>query len=80
MRMFLTAATLALVALSQGARADDASGMYVGAGAGRISVKGEEGNTTGYRVFAGTNFNRFVGIEAAYIDAGNESVGVYDSY
>jgi hypothetical protein len=79
MRLFLTAA-LGLVALSQSAYADEAAGLYIGAGAGQISVKDVSGNTTGYKAFLGVNFNRFLGIEAAYINAGRQSVGVYDPY
>jgi OmpA-OmpF porin, OOP family len=77
MRMFLTA-VFSLVVLWQNAYADEGSGLYIGAGAGQISVKDVGGNTTGYKAFFGANFNRYFGIEAAYIDAGNASVGVYD--
>jgi Outer membrane protein beta-barrel domain len=68
----------ALLTFSQRAHADDASGFYIGAGAGQISVKDAGDNTTGYKAFLGANFNPYVGIEAAYIDDGSETVGIYD--
>jgi OOP family OmpA-OmpF porin len=79
MRVFLTA-VFGLVVLSQAAHADEGSAMYVGAGAGQISVQGVDGNTTGYKAFFGGNFNPYFGIEAAYIDAGSMSAAVYDPY
>jgi OmpA-like transmembrane domain len=79
MRLFLTA-LFGLVVLAQVAHADEITGLYIGAGAGQISVKDVDGNTTGYKAFIGMNFDRFVGIEAAYFNAGSQSVGVYDSY
>jgi OOP family OmpA-OmpF porin len=77
MRAFLTA-VFSFVMLAQAAHADEASGMYVGAGAGQISIQGVDGNTTGYKAFFGGNFNPYFGIEAAYIDAGSGSAAVYD--
>jgi Outer membrane protein beta-barrel domain len=80
MRVLLTATAFAIGTVSQVAGAEDGIGMYVGAGVGQISVNGQDGNATGYKLFVGTNFNRYVGIEAAYIDAGYQSVTAYDPY
>ena len=78
MRVLMIAA-LGLV-FSQCALADQASGFYAGGGVGRISIKGLDGSTTGFKAFIGENFNRFVGVEAAYVDAGDSSVAIYDPY
>lgn len=67
-----------LIALSQAAHADQDSGLYIGAGAGQGSIKDVSGSTTGYMGFLGWNVNRYLGIEATYIDAGSDSVGDYD--
>ena len=77
MRVFLTA-VFGLVLLSQAAHADEDSGLYFGTGAGQFSVKNLDGNTTGYKVLFGGDFNPYFGIEAAYIDAGTRSAAVYD--
>ena len=78
MRLSFLTAAFGLVVLSQAAHADEASALYVGAGAGSISVQGVDGYTTGYKAFFGGNFNPYFGIEAAYIDAGSASAAVYD--
>ena len=77
MRVFLTA-VFGLVVLSQAAHADEPSALYVGAGAGQISVQGVDGYTTGYKAFFGGNFNPYFGIEAGYIDAGGMNASLYD--
>lgn len=78
MRLLATAAA-GLILLSPAAYADDA-GFYMGAGAGQISIKDVDGSTTGYKGFLGASFNRFLGIEAGYIDGGSASASQYDPY
>ncbi len=79
MRSFLTVSSIiGLAFLVQTARADEDHGLYIGAGAGQISVKDVDGTTTGYKAFVGINVSRYFGIEAAYINAGSASAAVYD--
>jgi hypothetical protein len=78
MRLSFLTAVFGMVVLSQAAHADEPGALYVGAGAGPISVQGVDGYTTGYKAFFGGNFNPYFGIEGAYIDAGSASAAVYD--
>jgi hypothetical protein len=78
MRLSFLTAVVGLVVLSQAAHGDEPGALYVGAGAGQISVLGVDGYATGYKAFFGGNFNPYFGIEAAYIDAGSTSAAVYD--
>ena len=78
MRLSFLTAVFGLVVLSQAAPADEPGVLYVGAGAGPITVQGVDGYTTGYKAFFGGNFNPYFGMEAAYIDAGSSSAAVYD--
>jgi OOP family OmpA-OmpF porin len=53
--------------------------MYVGVAAGQATTKDDVGNvefnddTTGWKVFAGFRFLKFVGVEASYVDLGSPS-------
>lgn len=70
---------LATVALVVGAAANAATqeGFYVGAGFGQASAEddatGFDEDDTGFKVFGGYTFNRYVGAEAAYFDGGEMS-------
>jgi|SRR6185437_848532 len=84
MRQLTTATILGLLALSPIAHAQTtgrgASPWYVGAGAGQVSIEGAGGSAAGYKLFVGADFNRFLGMEVGYINAGSESLSEYDPY
>jgi OOP family OmpA-OmpF porin len=69
-------AALALVAAAT-ANAATQEGFYIGAGFGQASteddVSGFDQDETGFKVFGGYTFNRYVGAEAAYFDGGEMS-------
>lgn len=70
---------LAALAMMVGAAANAANqeGFYVGAGFGQASTQddatGFDQEETGFKVFGGYTFNRYVGAEAAYFDGGEMS-------
>lgn len=66
----------ALVLLSSTAAAQDSqSAIRFGIGAGKVTIEADDvdlkGNGWGWEVFAGYEFNRYVAVEASYIDAGD---------
>ncbi len=67
---------LALGAVSFGAHAADPDGFYVGAGAGQSMIDEDfaDDEDTAFQVFAGYQFNRYFGAEAAYTDFGKVDV------
>src|SRR5690606_39442165 len=61
---------ISLGAASFGAHAADPDGFYVGAGAGQSIIDEDfaDDEDTAFQVFAGYQFNRYFGAEAAYTD------------
>lgn len=70
---------LAALTLVAGATANAANqeGFYVGAGFGQATTEDDDSgfdqDETGFKVFGGYTFNRYVGAEAAYFDGGEMS-------
>jgi hypothetical protein len=71
-------AALALLAFPAGAV--DATGVYVGAGVGSsdLAVDGFSGNDFAYKVFAGFDFNPYIGVEGGYLNGGSPSDRGFD--
>jgi hypothetical protein len=71
-------AALALLAFPAGAV--DATGVYVGAGIGSsdLAVDGFSGNDFAYKVFAGFDFNPYIGVEGGYLNGGSPSDRGFD--
>ena len=67
-------AALALLATPAWA-ASDGSGVYFGAGIGAsdLATGGFSGTDFGFKLFAGYDFMKYVGVETAYIDDGSPS-------
>lgn len=80
MRFILPVALFALGVTP--AFADNESGFYLGVGAGQFNVEVDDldttdeareafdGDDTTYKAFGGWRFNRFIGVELAYMDLG----------
>src|SRR5687767_1974853 len=57
-----------------GARAEDHSGFYLGGSIGEATNESDEfkGSDTAFKLTGGYAFNRYFGIEVAYVDAGTQ--------
>src|ERR1043165_3029831 len=66
--------TVGLALAATTATADDSRGFYAGVGVGAALVDDDASNfdddDTGFKLFAGYSFGKFLDIELAYIDAG----------
>ena len=87
MNWFCRAAAAVLSLISAPALADDASGFYLGVGAGQFGARENDFESsgldfndqdTGFRAFGGWQFNKYFGVEAGYVDGGtaSDSLGV----
>jgi len=71
MKLIYAAVAAALLSAAPAMAADD-GGFYVGAGVGQFSVDegGFDESDTGYKLFGGWMFNKYIGGELEYIDGG----------
>ena len=77
MRIALSGLAALTMLVGTAANAAPQEGFYVGAGIGQASTEddasGFDQEETGFKVFGGYTFNRYVGAEAAYFDGGEMS-------
>ena len=66
---------LAAVAALAAAPSFAATGLYLGAGAGRVDNNAIDDTDTGYKAFFGYNFTDYLGVEGGYVNLGSYDVG-----
>jgi OmpA-OmpF porin, OOP family len=80
MRFKIAFAAVVALLVSPAWAAPEGSGFYAGAGIGAsdLAAGGFNGNDFAFKIFAGYDFMKYVGVEGAYMDGGNPSDHGFD--